>query len=180
LRNAGQTRLTCHFGTRSADRQVIDNQPDKSLTNERSTRYNLSTSLGHSSGANGAYSRLTLFAGFIGPAIDPNEPEALPGKRLKTLVDQLIEAQEKEHSRIARNLHGDICRRLALLSIELEQANRSSNRSPTASKKNLEEVRKHCSEIAGDVQSRSTQIVAEPAGPPETRAVETTSLTAMI
>src|SRR6201989_2888440 len=36
----------------------------------------------------------------------------------------------------------------------MEQANRSSNGSP----KNLEEIRKHCSEIAGDVQSLSHEL----------------------
>jgi signal transduction histidine kinase len=40
---------------------------------------------------------------------------------------RLIEAQEKERSRIARELHDDICQRLALLSMELEQANRNAN-----------------------------------------------------
>src|ERR1700750_1071937 len=36
----------------------------------------------------------------------------------------------------------------------MEQANRSSNGSP----KNLEEIRKHCSEIAGDVQALSHEL----------------------
>jgi len=68
----------------------------------------------------------------------------------------LVEAQEKERSRIARELHDDVCQRLALLSMELEQANR--NGAPTTTKQRLEEIRQHCSEIAGDVQSLSHQL----------------------
>ena len=51
-----------------------------------------------------------------------------------------------------------IVERLALLSMELGQANRSSNGSPEAMKKRLEDIGKHCSEIAGDVQSLSHQL----------------------
>jgi signal transduction histidine kinase len=66
---------------------------------------------------------------------------------------RLIEAQEKERSRIARDLHDDICQRLALLSMELEQANR--NEAPPSTKKYLREIQQHCAEITGDVQSLS-------------------------
>jgi PAS domain S-box-containing protein len=97
------------------------------------------------------------FAGFIGSAIDTTE-QKLAQQALEKVSGQLIEAQEKERSRIARDLHDDICQRLALLSMELEQANRSSNGSPTATKKSLEDIQKHCSEIAGDVQSMSHQL----------------------
>jgi signal transduction histidine kinase len=42
--------------------------------------------------------------------------------------------------------------------MEIEQANRSSNAPAMAAKERLEEIRKHCSEIAGDVQSLSHQL----------------------
>jgi PAS domain S-box-containing protein len=93
------------------------------------------------------------FAGFIGSGIDTTE-QKLAQEALEKVSGQLIEAQEKERSRIARDLHDDICQRLALLSMEIEQANRSSN----GSVKNLEGIRQHCSEIAGDVQSLSHQL----------------------
>jgi PAS domain S-box-containing protein len=93
------------------------------------------------------------FAGFIGSGIDTTE-QKLAHEALEKVSGQLIEAQEKERSRIARDLHDDICQRLALLSMEIEQANRSSN----GSVKNLEGIRQHCSEIAGDVQSLSHQL----------------------
>jgi PAS domain S-box-containing protein len=97
------------------------------------------------------------FGGFISSAIDTTD-QKLAQQALEKLSGQLIEAQEKERSRIARDLHDDICQRLALLSMEIGQANRTSNGSLVATKQNLENIRKHCSEIAGDVQSLSHQL----------------------
>ena len=97
------------------------------------------------------------FAGFIGSAIDTTD-QKLAQQALERVSSQLIEAQEKERSRIARDLHDDICQRLALLSMELAQTNRSAGGSPEALNKSLEDIQKHCSEIAGDVQSLSHQL----------------------
>jgi signal transduction histidine kinase len=74
---------------------------------------------------------------------------------LEKVSGQLIEAQENERRRIARDLHDDVCQRLALLSMELDQADRSVNESPDVTKLRLKEIRQHCSQIAGDVQSLS-------------------------
>jgi PAS domain S-box-containing protein len=95
------------------------------------------------------------FAGFIGSAIDITD-QRLAQEALENVSGRLIEAQERERTRIARDLHDDICQRLALLSMELEQANR--NGSPPSTKKRLEEIRQHCSDIASDVQSLSHQL----------------------
>jgi PAS domain S-box-containing protein len=94
------------------------------------------------------------FAGFVGSAADITD-QKLAQEALEKIGGKLIEAQEEERSRIARELHDDICQRLALLSMELEQANRGSNsgRSPK-----LEEIRRHCAEIAGDVQALSHKL----------------------
>jgi PAS domain S-box-containing protein len=97
------------------------------------------------------------FAGFIGSAIDTTD-QKLAQQALEKVSGQLIEAQEKERSRIARELHDDICQRLALLSIEIAQADRASMGSIAGTKGNLEEIRQHCSAIARDVQSLSHQL----------------------
>jgi len=97
------------------------------------------------------------FAGFIGSAIDVTD-QKLAQRALEKVSGQLIEAQENERRRIARDLHDDICQRLALLSMELDQANRSMNESPDMPKLRLKEIRQHCSEIAGDVQSLSHEL----------------------
>ena len=95
------------------------------------------------------------FSGFISSGIDITD-QKLAQEALENVSGQLIEAQEKERARIARDLHDDICQRLALLSMELEQVKR--NGSPPATKKHLEDIRQHCSEIAGDVQSLSHEL----------------------
>lgn len=97
------------------------------------------------------------FAGFIGSASDVTD-QKLAQEALARMSGRLIEAQEKERSRIARELHDDICQRLALLSLELEQANRGSNGSPVPANARIEEVRQHCSEIASDVQALSHEL----------------------
>jgi len=84
--------------------------------------------------------------------------QKLAQQALEKVSGQLIEAQENERRRIARDLHDDICQRLALLSMELDQANRSANESPDTTKQRLRDIRKHCSEIAGDVQSLSHEL----------------------
>jgi len=93
------------------------------------------------------------FAGFIGSAIDITD-QKLARQALERVSRQLISAQEKERSRIARELHDDICQRLALLSIELGQAGRPSN----GATDKLEEIQRHCSEIAMDVQALSHRL----------------------
>ena len=95
------------------------------------------------------------FAGFIGSAIDITD-QKLAQDALENVSGRLIEAQEKERSRIARDLHDDICQRLALVSVELAQATR--NGAPPDTKQRLEEIRQNCSEIASDVQSLSHQL----------------------
>jgi len=71
---------------------------------------------------------------------------------------QLIAAQEAERSRIARELHDDICQRLALLSMELEHANRGSNDSRTQRNPKIDKIKQHCGEIAGAVQALSHKL----------------------
>jgi PAS domain S-box-containing protein len=97
------------------------------------------------------------FAGFIGSAIDMTD-QKLAQQALEKVSGRLIEAQEKERSRIARELHDDICQRLALLSIELDRANRDRSGPASLAQTSLEEVRRHCAEIASDVQSLSHQL----------------------
>ena len=96
------------------------------------------------------------FAGFIGSAIDVTD-QRLAQQELEKVSGQLIEAQENERRRIARDLHDDICQRLVLLSLELEQANRGVTESELT-RHRLKEIRQHCSEIAGDVQSLSHEL----------------------
>lgn len=94
------------------------------------------------------------FAGFIGSAIDITD-QKLARDALEKIGGKLIEAQEKERTRIARELHDNICQRLALLSMELEQAKRTSTDSLGEANAKIEEIRQHCAAIAVDVQALS-------------------------
>src|ERR1700751_5415702 len=55
---------------------------------------------------------------------------------------KLIEAQERERGRIARELHDDICQQLALISIQLEQVQRKLPDSVSEDRCKIGEVRK--------------------------------------
>lgn len=70
---------------------------------------------------------------------------------------RLISAQERERTRIGRELHDDISQRLALLTMEVVCASRSVSGSAEATK-DLEQIRQHCSDLARDVQTLSHQL----------------------
>jgi signal transduction histidine kinase len=67
---------------------------------------------------------------------------------------RLIEALERERARIARELHDDICQRVALLTIELELQQNSPDL-PAEVRSRIGELRKQSFEIATDIQSLS-------------------------
>jgi PAS domain S-box-containing protein len=76
---------------------------------------------------------------------------------LASVSGKLIEAQEQERSRIARELHDDIGQRLAVLAIELSLL---QHRPPDPSELSsaIAKLRKQTSEIATDVQSLSHEL----------------------
>jgi PAS domain S-box-containing protein len=76
---------------------------------------------------------------------------------LASLSGKLIEAQEQERSRIARELHDDIGQRLAVLAIELAQLQRSPAYSSELHGR-MGLLQKSTSEIAADIQSLSHQL----------------------
>jgi PAS domain S-box-containing protein len=70
---------------------------------------------------------------------------------------RLIEAQEQERRRIARELHDDIGQRLALLAVELEQLHRNPPDLPEV-RSRMGELHKQASELAADIQSLSHEL----------------------
>jgi signal transduction histidine kinase len=95
------------------------------------------------------------FAGFIGSCVDVTESkraeEALAG-----ISSKLIEAQERERTRIARELHDDICQRLALLTVNLGQFD--SPHLPADFGSRIGELRIQSSEITAAIQSLSHKL----------------------
>lgn len=90
------------------------------------------------------------FAGYIGSCIDVTDRK-LAEEALSDITRKLVAAQEKERTRIARELHDDITQRLALLAFGLEQVQNS----PSEIQQRVSELRKQTIEIANDVQALS-------------------------
>ena len=87
------------------------------------------------------------FAGYIGSCIDVTDRK-LAEDALTNMGRKLVEAQEQERARIARELHDDINQRLALLALELEQLKEN----PSEVGRRVKELQQHTREIANDLQ----------------------------
>jgi PAS domain S-box-containing protein len=77
---------------------------------------------------------------------------------LSSVSRRLLEAQEAERARIARDLHDDIGQRLALLSIGLEQLQQLSSNPATELHGSIDVLRRQAMGIAGDVQALSHEL----------------------
>lgn len=100
-------------------------------------------------------------------ALRRSERLKLEQEEVAKLSSKLIEAQEKERSRIARELHDDICQRLALLAIQLDGIASTSSLIPVQNEprcsdiERLAEIKKaaeFCKEIADSVQTLSHEL----------------------
>jgi signal transduction histidine kinase len=90
----------------------------------------------------------------LGSASDAKN-EKLARQAIEKAGGRLIEGQERERSRIARELHDDICQRLTLLSLEIEQARTAVDESRSDRDVRIRGIRQRCCEIALDVQALS-------------------------
>ena len=77
---------------------------------------------------------------------------------LTRMSRKLVEAQEHERARIARELHDDINQRLALLAIEIEASKQNPPNSAEDISRLLTDVRERITEVSSDVQSISHQL----------------------
>jgi PAS domain S-box-containing protein len=93
------------------------------------------------------------FAGYIGIAMDVTERKMAEEAQLG-MNRKLMEAQEKERTRIGRELHDDINQRLAFLAIQLE----TLKENPSGLQKRLQELWRCTNEIATDVQALSHEL----------------------
>jgi signal transduction histidine kinase len=74
------------------------------------------------------------------------------------LSGHIIDAQEKERSRLASELHDDFSQRLALLGLRLENIAETPPDSPNTLKQTLVEFRQSVAELAEDLHSLSHQL----------------------
>ena len=98
--------------------------------------------------------RLLRIVGMVADITERKRAE----EALSSARNRLIEAQEKERTRIARELHDDIGQRLALLAVELDQLQRNTANLPPEVLGRLGDLRKQTSEMAADIQSLSHEM----------------------
>jgi signal transduction histidine kinase len=76
----------------------------------------------------------------------------LAEEALSSVRRQLVEAEDRERTRIARDLFDDICQRLALLTVQLQQLEAGPSSATMECPRGIEELRKETSNINIDVQ----------------------------
>src|SRR5205807_7227876 len=74
------------------------------------------------------------------------------------LSGRLLDAQEKERSRLAAELHDDFSQRLALLALGLENASEALPDSPRTAKQQLQELINSAGELGADIHTVSHRL----------------------
>jgi PAS domain S-box-containing protein len=94
---------------------------------------------------------------FVGEVMDVTERK-MAQDSLADANRRLIDSQEQERTRIARDLHDDINQRLALLAMEIQQLIPTSDGPAADLGERLRELFKQTEEISADIQSISHQL----------------------
>jgi PAS domain S-box-containing protein len=97
------------------------------------------------------------FCGYIGSCVDITDRKATE-ESLKDLAGRLINAQEAERSRIARELHDDFSQRLALQGIGLGQLLKKLPESEPDGRNKVKELLKSIHALSHDMHSLSHQL----------------------
>jgi PAS domain S-box-containing protein len=77
---------------------------------------------------------------------------------LSDMTRKLVEAQEQERARIARELHDDVSQRLAMLAIEIEKVHEHRPEVPSEERARVHELSKSAKEISSDIQAVSHEL----------------------
>jgi PAS domain S-box-containing protein len=93
----------------------------------------------------------------LGVAVDITERKQAE-EALSTVSRRLIEAQEEERTRIARELHDDINQRMALLAANLESLKGDPPSSKGQANSRIDDVQKQVQEIGSDIQALSHRL----------------------
>jgi PAS domain S-box-containing protein len=94
------------------------------------------------------------FAGYIGSCVDITD-QKLAEESLSSISRQLIEAQERERTRIARDMHDDINQRVAVVAMELDRQGQNLQASADELRRSIADAYKQISELASDIHLMS-------------------------
>ncbi len=98
------------------------------------------------------------FCGYIGSCVDITERKSSEAS-LQQLSGRLIDAQEQERTRIARELHDDFSQRMALLQMGLEQFEQGNTAGfSSKARKQLHNISEIASEISSNIHDLSHQL----------------------
>ena len=97
------------------------------------------------------------FVGYIGIGVDVTDRRRAE-EALTSMSHRLIEAQERERTRIARELHDDTTQRLAMLAIGIEQLKDDLPKQTVDLSGRVDELWKQTLEITKDVQTLSHEL----------------------
>jgi len=97
------------------------------------------------------------FAGYIGSCIDVTERKYAE-EVLYSSSSRLIEAQEQERTRIARELHDDFSQRMALLAIELDLLKKDIPGLTGDALNRMDRLREQAREMGADIQALSHEL----------------------
>jgi PAS domain S-box-containing protein len=97
------------------------------------------------------------FAGYIGSCIDVTERK-IAEEALESLSGRLIEAQDEERKRIAREIHDDYNQRIAMVTLNLEQLGEDVGDSSGETSQKFQELFDRVSELGADLHSLSHRL----------------------
>jgi PAS domain S-box-containing protein len=97
------------------------------------------------------------FAGYTGSCVDITDRK-LAEETLSTVSRRLIDAQEQERTRIARELHDDINQRIAMVGMEADELQQNLPDSAVELRNRTYELQSHLSEVGSEIQAISHRL----------------------
>ncbi len=97
------------------------------------------------------------FAGYIGSAVDVTERKTAE-EALSTISQRLLDAQDGERARLARELHDDVNQRLVSLNMRLDALSHAVPDSVVEGRERLEEARQDVIGLVTDIQALSHRL----------------------
>jgi signal transduction histidine kinase len=97
------------------------------------------------------------FAGYVGSCIDVTERK-LAEEALADLERRVLSAQEEERARIARELHDDVCQRIAVLGWEVQNMDRRPHGEERRSRKSIISLEGRLRKLGSDIQAISHRL----------------------